>query len=206
MSDDFHDKNTIAKNLTDDELSVFIDELASLPRGQRTLRKIQEMAATRDLVISPESARSFRDTTFQRHLKRMERRKEKATNLAAMVADGTGRTLNDANAAILAEKIFDELNTDDDETGDDGEPARLDLEKLDALSLAVSRLRRGDQQRELLEAKLKETEAKLREYEAREKDRAEKALAARAALDVAKKTGGLSPEALRQIEEAARLL
>lgn len=172
------DRNTIARELSPEELDSFVERLASLPGRERTLAAIRAAAAERGIVISLESARTFRNTTFQRHVERMRRRKEKAQHLTALVSDGTGRTLNDANAAILAEQIFDELNTDADETGDDDEPARLDLEKLDAMTLAVSRLRRGDVQREALEAQLRESDAKVRALEAREKEREEKIKAA----------------------------
>lgn len=165
MSDEFHDRNTIARTLTLEELAKFNEELSALPAGKRTLQAIVDRAAELGIVISVESARSFRNTTFKRHLDRMRRRQEKSQKIAATIGDGSGRTLNDANRTILAEKIFDELNADDDATGDEGEPARLDLEKMDLMTKAVQRLGKGFVDAERLEVALKESQAKLKEYE-----------------------------------------
>lgn len=207
MPEPSFDRNTIAQSLTIDELDAFVAELAALPAKRRTLAAIQSKAAERGIVISLMSATSFRNTTFARHLDRMRRRKEKAESIVGLASEGTGRTLNDANAAILAERIFDELNADADLTGDEDEPARMDLEKVDALSKAVARLRRGDVDREALEAKLRESEAKLRELQAKEAERAEKKEALKAQLSAAaNKKGGLTKETIEEIELSLALL
>ena len=178
------ERNKIASALTDEELEAFMAELAALPPGKRPARVIKEMAERHGIVLSIESARTFKRTTFQRHLSRIRRRAEKAADIAQIVGDGSGRTLNEAALGIMAEKIFDELNTDDDATGEDEdtEPARLDLEKLDTLTKAAARIQKGFGEVDRVKTLLAESQAKLREYEAKEKDRAEKAAAARADL------------------------
>lgn len=206
MSDDFHDKNTIAKSLTDEELFEFLEKLSTLPPGKRTLEAIKSMAGERGIRISVESARTFRNTTFAKHLERMRRRREKAEHIVALAGDGTGRALGDAAASMLAEQIFDELNTVADETGDDENPTPLDIERAEAFSRMIARLRSGDVAREALEAKLLESQAKLREYEAREKDREEKKAVLKAQLTKAEKKGGLTKETIAQIEQSLALL
>lgn len=207
MSEEAFDRNRIAQSLSLEELEAFLAELAALPGKDRTLAAIQAKAAERGIVISLMSAKSFRDTTFGRHLARVQRRKEKAQSLTSLMADGTGRTLNDANAAILAEKIFDELNADDDATDDDAEASRLDLEKAGELSKMIARLRKGDVAREALEAALKVSEARLREMEAKEREREEKKAKLKEQLSAAaNKKGGITKETMAEIEQSLALL
>lgn len=176
------DRNKIAQALSEEELSGFLDALAALPAEERKLRHIQAKAEEMGIVLSLESARTFRNTTFARHLERIRRRREKARGIAQAVGDGTGRAINEATLGLMAEQIFDELNADADATGDDEEPARLDLEKLDTLTKAASRIQKGFGEVDRVKALLAESQAKLAEYAARERDRAEKSAAARADL------------------------
>ncbi len=206
MSDGFHDRNKIAAALTDEELSAFLEKLSALAPGQRTLEAIKAMAAGMEIVISVESARTFRNTTFRRHLERMRRRREKAEHLVALAGDGTGRALGDAAAGMLAEQVFDELNGIADATGDDDDPTPMDIEKGEALSRIIGRLRAGDVARETTEAKLRKVEAELRAYAAREKEREEKKAALVKTVDEEAVKGGLSPETLRKIERAMKML
>lgn len=206
MSDEFHDRNKIASELTPRQLADFIDDLARLPRKNRTLAEIAQRAEALGLVVSLMSAKSFRDTTFKRHLARIARRQDKAQKITALVGDGSGRALNEAALGIMAEQIFDELNTDADATEDDEEHSRLDLEKIDTLTKAAARIGKGFGEVDRVKALLAESQAKLREYEAREAERAEKTAQAKRQLEAVKKNSGLSAEALAQIEEAAALL
>jgi hypothetical protein len=201
------DRNKIAQSLTDEELQAFIDALIALPGKERTLAAIKARAAELGISVSLESAKSFRSTTFQRYLARVERRAEKAQHIAQLAGDSTGARLGEASAAILAEKIFDELNTDDDAQGADEEPARLDLDKVELLSKSLARLRRGDVDREALQARLRESEGKVKEMEAKEKERAEKKAALQEQLtNAAAKKGGLTKETIEQIERSLELL
>lgn len=161
--------------MTPEELLEFNEWLAAKSGKERTLERIVEYAAERGIKISAMSARSYRNTTFARHLERIRRRKEKAERITAVVGDNTGRTLNEATLGILAEQIFDELNTDADATGDDEEPARLDLEKVDTLTKAAARIQKGFGEVDRVKALLAESQAKLREFAAREEERKKKA-------------------------------
>ncbi len=199
------DRNKIAQNLSIEELDAFVEELVKLPGKERTLEAIRSRAAARGIMIGVMSAKSFRDTTFERHLERIRRRQDKADQIATLAGDATGARLNDANAAILAEKIFDELNTDDDEPG--AEPARADLEKLEAMSRIVQRGQRGAVDRAALEARLRESDAKVAEYKARELERAEKKATLKATLtNAVEKKGGLTKDTLAQIENQLAML
>jgi hypothetical protein len=187
------DRNKIATSLTLEELDAFVEALAAKPGKERTLEAIRALAAEHGITISLMSAKSFRDTTFGRHLERLRRRNEKSQRIAAMVGDGSGRTLNEASLGIMAEKIFDELNADDDATGDDEEPARLDLEKVDTLTKAAARIQKGFGEVDRVKTLLAESQAKLREFERKEAEREEKVKAAE--KDLAKlrdATGGIS--------------
>lgn len=127
------DRNKIAQELTVDELSDFIGELAALPGKQRTLEAIKARAKERGIEISLMSAKSFRDTTFERHLVRMRTAQDVASQVENIEAGGN--TLANASAKLLARRIFNDLlEADENETDVD----------IDALTLSVSRLRQGD--------------------------------------------------------------
>lgn len=162
------DGNKIAQNLSVDELDAFIRELTELPGKERTLEAIKRKAAEKGITISLMSAKTFRDTTFERHLEKIRAAQDIALQVEQL--EQGGNTLADASAKLLSKRIFSKLM----EAEDDDSAEEIDL---DALSLAVSRLRRGNQQERLVAAALKQAEAKLRELEAREKDRTDKAAA-----------------------------
>lgn len=134
------DRNKIAQELTVDQLSDFIGQLAALPGKERTLVAIQEKAAELGITISLMSAKSFRDTTFERHLQRMRTAQEVAMQVDGIEAGGN--TLANASAKLLSKRIFNQL-LDAEESGDDVD--------VDALSLSVSRLRIGDVRNKALE-------------------------------------------------------
>lgn len=161
-----HDRNTIASSLTVEELDAFVTELAAKPGKERTLAAIKRLAAEKGIVISIESARSFRNTTFERHLEKIRMAQEVAMQVENIEAGGN--TLAEASAKLLSKRIFTQLIDAEDEDG----ASEIDV---DSLTLAISRLRRGDQQAKLVASALQQAQAKLREYEAREKDREEKA-------------------------------
>lgn len=163
------DRNTIAQSLTVEELDAFVSELASLPGKERTLEQIKHRAALRGITISLMSAKAFRDTTFDRHLERLRSAQEVALQVASI--ESGGNTLADASAKLLSKRIFNQLLDAEDDDG----PGEVDL---DQLTLAVSRLRRGDVQRTALEAQLRESEARLREMERKEREYEEKKQAA----------------------------
>jgi hypothetical protein len=140
------DRNTIAQELTDDQLDQFIRELAALPKKDRKLKHIRHKAAEMGITISLMSAKSFRDTTFQRHLAKMENA-QRAARLVEDIDRG-GSTLADASAKLLSKRIFDQLMDAEDED-------TAEVIDLDQMTLAVARLRRGNVQQAALEERIK---------------------------------------------------
>jgi hypothetical protein len=177
------DRNTIARELTVEELDRFIKELAALPGKQRTLQAIAGKAAALGINISLMSAKSFRDTTFQNYLDRLNRAQEKALSVRGMQEAGAGNTLADAAGAILSEAIFDSLTAED--------PKDIDIEKY---SLAIARMRQGD-------VKVRALEATLKEFERKEAERTEKKTALTKTLDKEQKRGGITPETRKLIDQ-----
>jgi predicted membrane metal-binding protein len=100
------------------------------------------------------SAKSFRDTTFQRHLSKIQAA-QKAAQLVEDIDRG-GSTLADASAKLLSKRIFDQLMDAEDED-------TVEVVDLDQMTLAVARLRRGNVQQAALEARLREMERIQRE-------------------------------------------
>jgi hypothetical protein len=139
------DRNTIAQELSLDQLDKFIRELAALPGKDRTLKAISEKAAALGITISLMSAKSFRDTTFAKYLKRTERRREFAERVTS--APLTGAKFADAAAENLAELVFD-ATEEMAEIADEG--GRLDMKKAGATAFIISKIRQGDVARERL--------------------------------------------------------
>ncbi len=145
------DRNKIAQGLSIAELDAFVAELHALPGSGRTLEAIKAAAQKRGIVISLMSARSFRDTTFRRHLERLSRAQEFATQVAQMQTVGAGATLADASAAMLSQQLFDLVDTLGDET--------LDLKKAGQVAFIISKIRQGDVAASALNLKVKALEA-----------------------------------------------
>jgi hypothetical protein len=151
-----NDRNTIAQELTAEQLDAFVTELAALPGKERTLRAIAEKAAALGIDVSLMSAKSFRDTTFARHLDRLRRASEKAEQIRTLQETGAGSTLADAAGTMLSEMIYDGLMAEN--------PDEIDIEKY---SLAISRMRKGDVELANLRLKLEEAERRERDREAK---------------------------------------
>lgn len=135
------DNNKIAQSLTVEQLDQFVTELAALPGKQRTLEQIRHKAAQLGIMISIGSAKSFRDTTFDRHLEKIRLAQSIASQVEAI--EQGGNTMADASAKLLSKRIFNQLI----EAEDDDSATEIDV---DTLSLAVSRLRRGNQLGQML--------------------------------------------------------
>lgn len=178
------DRNKIARNLTPEELQEFVTRCAQVKN--LTLAKVQELAGEWGIEVSLMSAKSFRDSTFETYLDSLKRKREMAEMVSG--AAQSGMAMSDGAASVLTQKIFDELLSGEDH----------DIEAMGNLSLALSRLRTGDQRAKLLEAK-------LREYEVKEEERLTKKKALQEQVKNAK-SGGITEETLSQIEEAIGLL
>lgn len=126
------DRNRIATELTAEELQDFLAECTKT-KGL-TLKKVQELAATRGIEVGLMSAKSFRDTTYSRHLQRISKAGELAVQVAALKQAGAGHTIADAAAAVLSDQVLDAIVNGEED---------MDL---DAMSKIVSRLRAGDVQ------------------------------------------------------------
>lgn len=179
----------IETHLSPEELMEFFRRCAQT-RGGTTLRTIQAIAEEFGVQISLMSASAFRDGPLSSYLDELKRKREIAETVAEVAKDGL--SLSDAAASVLSQKIFDQaLALDAQEDGA--------LKQSNTLSLALSRLRTGDQRAKYLEARLEEMQRKAADWE-------EKRAKAKAALEGVKSKGGLTKETLAKIEEAAGLL
>ena len=178
----------IETSLTPEQLQEFFKRCYQL-KGC-ILKDIQALAEEFDIEISHSSAARFKAGAFQEYLAELKAKREMAETVASVAKSGL--SLSDAAASVLSQKIFDQaLNLD--ATGEGA------LDESNTLSLALSRLRTGDQRAKLLESQLRESEQRAQEWQ-------EKREKAKAALTEATSKGGLTKETLAKIEEAAGLL
>lgn len=161
-----HDRNKIAAALTPAQLDAFLAELAAKPGKARTLEAIKAMAAEHGIAISLSSAQAFRDTTFDRHLEKLRRSRETAAQVREIAM--SGGSMADAAAEMLSQEIFDRMLAAKDGESDEA----LDFGEL---TLAISRLRRGDQQGKLVVAALQKAQAELEKLRAENEDRMRRA-------------------------------
>lgn len=138
------DRNKIAMELSASDLQDFLDRCWK-EKGL-TLKRVQELAAEYGINVSLMGARTFRETTFARHLQRISKAAELAEQVAAMRKAGAGHTIADAAAAIISDEVLDKLvNRDGDEEID-----------LDVMSKIVKRLRDSDSRTRALEHKIEQ--------------------------------------------------
>jgi hypothetical protein len=185
--------NKIEQSLSLDDLRALVAELAAASAAP-TLKQIQEAAARRGVRVSLMGASAFRDKNFEGYLAELRRKSEAATLIAEATA--AGGTAADAAAALGSDLILDQLMA-----------GTLEGEGLDRAMLTISRLRAGNQASAKLRADLALRDEQIAKLQAEATARAEKAAAAKAALEtISKSKGGLTPETLKRIEEAAGLL
>lgn len=139
------DRNKIAQTLSSEELAAFIDRCWETPN--LTLAKLQELAAEVGVSVSLMGAKSFRDTTYKRHIERIRRARELSEQLREL--SKTGASLADAAGELLSHKVMDVLTADPEAE----QPEELDMK---SLSLVISRLRMGDARRDAI--KLRQTD------------------------------------------------
>lgn len=159
------------------------------------------------------------------HFQRIERTRELAA-LSMKIAEAGGTNLTEGASAIVAGEILGVLEELErfkagvaaDLTTEDSAPDKFQVAAaaIESLSLSISRLRKGDQNKEALrqrdeQLRQKDEDLKLAKasFDQRLKEYQDKVSEQKhqieEALGVAK-TGGLTPETLKRIEEAARLL
>lgn len=189
------DQNKIAQSLSAEQLQEFLDRCWKTPG--LTLAKVQELAGGYGIAVSLMGAKSFRDTTFARHLQRIEVAGRLSKQLEELGQSGAGNRLGAAAEALIGQRVIDKLVEFEatEQIAEDG-----GIEALDALSKITKRLSDSERGNTALEAR-------IREYERRETERQEKKRALAEELAAASKTGeGLSPEAIADIEQKIRLL
>lgn len=202
----------IANTLSHEQLVQMLDELRALS-AKPTLAQIQAVAAKYGVDVSLEGAKTFRKSTWEDHLARLAAGREKAQGILNQIRGDTAHAL-DAVEEAAAIDLLDQYTS--------GEEVDVAQVVKIAMTLRSSIEQRKDRERNDrdLERKLKETDAKLeladkqaklrdqqiRDLEAKAAEREEKNRKAKAALESAKKKGGLTKDTLAQIEEAAGLL
>lgn len=139
----------IETSLTPEQLQEFFRRCAQL-KGTK-LRDIQALADEYGIEISLMSARSFRQGAFQEYLDELKAKREMAESVTELAKNGIG--LSDAAASVFAEKVFDAaLRVDPEEIGS---------KSANNLSLAIARLKSGDQRARYLEAKISDMAQRL---------------------------------------------
>ena len=141
----------IETHLTPEQLHEFCRRVAQTKGGTK-LATIQAIADEFGVEISLMAASSFRDGPLAGYLDELKRKREMAEQVSEVAKSGL--SLSDATASVLTQKIFDQalaLDTTDENV----------LKQSNGLSLALSRLRLGDQRAKLLDVKVRELEQKL---------------------------------------------
>lgn len=133
----------IETDLTPEELMEFFRRIAQT-KGGATIARIQAIASEFGVTISHQTANEYRKGIVADYLDSLKRNAEQAELITAVAKGGLG--LTDAAAVKLAVKINDDLDRSADLTADEK----------NSYSLAISRLRSGDQRSRFLEAKLRE--------------------------------------------------
>jgi hypothetical protein len=183
----------IETSLTPEQLQEFFRRCAQL-KGTK-LADIQALAGEFGIDVSIMSAKSFRDgDRWKTYLEELTQKREKAEAIAAIAKHGL--SLTDAAAVKLAVRINDDLDKEEE----------LSLDDKSTLSLAITRLRTGDQRAKFLEAVLREKEEQIGRLVAEREERAETKRKLQETIAAAKAKSGLTRETLRKIEEEAKLL
>lgn len=181
-------RSKIESALSEAELQDFCNRLANTP--ELTLKKLQSMAAEVGIEVSLMGAKTFRDGAFSEHIEKMRRAKDLALQLREVGNADAAGSIADAGALVLMQQVYDSLTKGDE----------VDY---DTFSKIIARLRSGDH-------RLREVNAKLREYERRaeeyEREKAEREAAKKAAQERISQKGGISPEAMEEIDELLKLI
>ena len=147
----------IETSLSPEQLMEFFRRCGQT-KGGTTLRAIQSLADEFGVKISLMSATAVRDGPLAEYLDELKETAAMAESVAALAKNGVG--LSDGAAAAFAAKVFDAArNVTAEEVG---------TAKGNAVSLAISRLRSGDQRATYLDVKVKELLQKieLKEFDA----------------------------------------
>jgi hypothetical protein len=140
----------IKASLSPEKFKDFCREISKLDGGALD-KNIQRLAAEWGVEIGLDSAYTFRDGDFREFLEEMEASSRFAQDVAAVVKNGVG--LSDAATAAFASKVFDrarKIKADEIGSG-----------QANNVSLAIARLRTGDQRARFLQSRLQEMHQKM---------------------------------------------
>lgn len=164
-------KNKLALELSPAELAEFCAALADVPHGN-LVEEIMKMAEARGISIGKSSAYGFKNGELMPWLKRVQMRKERAAQIAAMGDDDSGKTLADAAAAELGQLSFEFVSDLDGKLDLGTEEGR---EIYTILTKGIKSLRDGDRALiKQLQTKIDETKADLTNPQLSEEQRAAK--------------------------------
>lgn len=156
MPDERDRPGAIELALTPEQVQDFCTRLMG-EKGLTGLR-IQELVKEfYGVDVGKAAAYTFKDKVFENYRAKLAKRREVSEFVAKHAAPEDASRIADAASGELSQVIFDFMMTSGGEldlTDAEG------LETANSLSLALSRLRRGDHTQRLLEAKLKELEEK----------------------------------------------
>jgi hypothetical protein len=194
--------NKIEAALSHDALQTFIDELKA-QTSRPTLAQVQAHAKAHGIEVSLMGAKTFRDRTFEDHLRGIRHGREKAKQIIEAI-NGEGAPALDAAEELLASEILDACTKPD---------ADLAAIAKTAVQLRSSIEQRNDRTRADadLKRKIADSEA-ARANDARRLEVLEQRLAlvqfdaAKAALDHAKEIRAISADdRLAQTEKVERV-
>lgn len=101
-------KNKLVRELTEEQLVAFLDELVATPGVDGPM--IREQALERfGIKIGHESANNFRKEVFGKYIERMRKRKELSQVIAAHRDSDSGKTIADAASEELQQQVFEFL-------------------------------------------------------------------------------------------------
>lgn len=153
--DTVESKNKLVRSITPEELTAFLDSLASTPGVDGPMIQAQALEKF-GIKIGHESANNFRKEVFGRYIERMRKRKELSQVIAAHRDADNGRTLADAASEELQQQVFEFLT--DNESLDLSD--KDDMARAESLSRIIKSARSEDR------AMIKQQEARIKELEA----------------------------------------
>lgn len=155
--------NKIEQELTPKQVQKFVQELVNTPG--LTLAKIRSMAFDKwGVRISIQAASNFRSKNIAPYLRRLEDAQLYAEAFRTNDPSASNQVLSDTCAALLSQDILDLLayhHSRIQQQKEADEP--IDINIVNQLSLAITRLRSGDQRAKELQLKLDEANRKEEE-------------------------------------------
>jgi hypothetical protein len=177
----------IETSLTPEQLQEFFLRCSQL-RGVK-LRDIQALADEFGVEISLMSAKAFKEgDAWQEYLDGLKRKRELAESVAAIAQNGVA--LSDGATSKFAAKVFDAIDSLD--------PEDIGTERGNNVSLAIARLRQGDQRAKKLEADLKLRDEQIARLERERTEWEQKRAQVAAALDRAKNAPAATADDVRK--------